>query len=286
MKIAQFMATDFQVLPGSIKIPIGELMRGYRERYEALLKKHPRIAYTIYEVMPGARTIVHFKLPSETVENLYYDVLFEIVVGKSSTDFMECDIRFFSNCPSFVFSYAFVFAHWNPDENRPADKRDSWMVDSMKGRVPKNSLLIDGLRQKIGPAPTHDKPVVRNPLGIPMCDKSLYFCLFYMIDHMSVEQLLTTHVNVNMATVRANIMDFDRLMNERKRLENRQRERRARDKATNTAAVKTTEREIARQAAGIKQPQKPKKPKQISSSAAKVRTTSQPKSTKKVQTKK
>ena len=287
MKIASFMNTDFQVLPGSIKIPIGELMRGYRERYEVLLKTHGKFAYTVYEVMPGARTIIHFKLPSETVENFYYDVLFEIIPGKSSVDFMDCDIQFYSNSPSFVYSYAYVFAHWNPDENRPADERkDSWMVDSMRGRVPKRSLLINDLRQKIGPAPTHDKPAIRNPLGIPLCDKSLYFCLFYMIDTMSLQDILHTHVNVNMATVRANIMDFDRLMNERKRLENRQKERKARDKATHDATVRSTEREISQQARGIKQPQKPKSPKQISSSAAKVKTTTKPKTTKRVQAKK
>ncbi|MDE6041608.1 MAG: hypothetical protein K2F99_08540, partial [Muribaculaceae bacterium] len=167
MKIREFLREDLQISPGSIRIPVGDYIRKMRDRYEYFIKRFKRIHYTIYEVMPGARTLVHFKLPSETVENFYYDVLFEVTVGPSTVDLLVCDIKFFSNAPSFVYNFSYVFAHWNPDDNRPSDKRDSWMVDSMRGKVPKNSLFIDGLRQKIGPAPTHDKPVVRNPLGIP-----------------------------------------------------------------------------------------------------------------------
>lgn len=279
------MGPDFKPSSGSIKIPIGGMVQAYRERYNSLSKR-AKFAHTVYTANPGGRIIVHVKVPSEEFSKdlhnkakapFYYDVLLELEPGPSITDYGKCDVKVFSNCPSFVFSYAYVFAHWVPD-GRPADRNDQMMVDSMKGRIPKNSLLINGLAQKIGPAPTHDKPVIRNPMGIPMFDKSIYYAIFYLQENVPLSEVINTHNNVTMQQIRVVVMDFDKLMNERKRVKNRLREKAQINKKTNDASTKKVEAEIARNATGMLSPKKAISPKKIGA-AAKTRTVKKVKST-------
>lgn len=288
MKLKSFMEDSFQVSPGSVKIDNKGTIERYREKYEALIK-HAEFKHEIYTVNPHDRHIVHVKVPSETVDNFYYDVCLEFSGEDPSTDLMNCDVKVFSNSPSFVYSYAYVFAHWVP-EGRPATGRDSMMIDRLRGKMPRDRMLIPGLEQKIGKQPTHDQPVVRNPLGIPLFDKSIYFAVFYLLDKdITWADILSVHNNIRVQVLAVNVADFDKLMNERKRLANRQKEMKKRDAETQKKAQEKEERgKVKKDKKLLKVPKiltakKPTQAKRVSGSAKKVQTVKSsvaPKSTK------
>lgn len=237
MKLRNFLQDTMSF--GSMGVPIRPIIESYRERYTSL-KKRAKFTHMIYTVMPGSRCMIHVKVPSETIkrEPFYYDVLLELA-GDSAATFSDCDVKFFSNCPSFVFNLSYVMAHWVPDAK--PDKRFN------NRRVKGDTMLIPGLSQKLGPQPTKDKPVVRNPLGIPMLDKSLYFAIFYIMETLTWPEVRATHNNVHIGQVTVSVADFDHLMVERKRAENR-------DKAKKEKSDHEAKTAIAKHERGIQSP--------------------------------
>lgn len=282
MKLKAFLEDSFQPAKGSISIPIKGIIDGYRERYKSLCKR-AKFSHTIYTIMPGNRTLIHVKVPSETVENFTYDVLLEFKAAPDVVDFRDCDIKIFSNCPSFVYSYAYVFAHWFPDEI-PAGNKNAPLINTIRRNSHTGTMLIDGvgILQKIGSRPTKEKPVVRNPMGIPMFDKSLYFAIFHVMDELTWPQVKATHNNINMARILVTIDSFDTLMNNRKRAENLQkRKQAATDKATEEG-FKKHEKSITQQSVGIKHAERPLSPKQVRQVTTSKHTTSTPRKPKRI----
>ena len=274
-----FMSDQFAPSAGSIKIPIGGAIEKHRERYQQMLRNGKRFYHSVYTVTPGDRTLIHVKVPSETVEGLSYDAVFEFMYEPDTDDFYDCHVKVWSNCPSFVYSVAWVFLHWHPD-GRPSSNKDRMMVDSMGRRVPKGSMMITELAPLLGQKPTHDKPVVRNPMGIPLFDKSLYYAIFYITDNLTMAAVKATHNNVTMKQVIASVARYDSLMLERKRLQNKMRDRKAREKSTNDAILRATERDMARTfSGGVKQPSRPKHAVRVTTPTAKSRTSQTMKTT-------
>lgn len=221
-----------------MKLNTKGVIEEYRERYDRLVASGKAFRHDTYTVNPGGRVMVHIKVPSETVDNFYYDVLIELEAEKSAADFRDCDIKIFSNCPSFVFSVAYVFAHWNPDATDKKSKSKGMMIDSLRGKLPKDRMLVPGTEKSLGRKPVHDKPVVRNPMGIPLFDKSVYFAIFYMLDDIAFAQAIHNYHNIPMTRLMATIDDFDTLMAKRKRAAAKQSEKK---KATRAASDKVFE---------------------------------------------
>ncbi|MCM1230162.1 MAG: hypothetical protein NC489_08515 [Ruminococcus flavefaciens] len=270
MKLRGFLQDTLSV-PGSVKIPTRPIIEGYRERYESL-KKREKFIHMVYQVVPGNRHMIHVKVPSETVSDFHYDVILELA-GESAATFSDCDVTFFSNCPSFVYNCAYVMAHWYPDAKPGKPKM---MADRMKGKPRPGNMLIPELPQKLGPMPTADKPVVRNPLGIPMLDKSLYFAIFYIMENLTWSQVQATHTNVTIKQVLVSVADFDHLMVERKRAEHKDKAKKAEGVKQVQRALHSHERELQKPA-GIRHAMQPQKPKSVVSV---IRSTKQPKSPK------
>lgn len=239
MKLREFLADTLSVSKGSMKLNTKGVIEEYRERYEKLIGSGKAFRHDTYTVNPGGRVMVHIKVPSETVDRFFYDVLIELSAEKSAADFRDCDIKIFSNCPSFVYSVAYVFAHWDPDapaKGGSSRKNAGMMIDTLRGKLPKERLLVPGSEKSLGHKPIHDKPVVRNPMGIPLFDKSVYFAIFYMLDNVQFSQAMHNYHNIPMTRLMATIDDFDSLMVKRKREETRQKAvAKAKDKATREA---------------------------------------------------
>lgn len=273
MKLKNFLE-DMLYIPGSVKIPMGQNIMAYRERY-ASLKKKQKFHHTVYQVTPGNRHFVWVKVPSETIsEPFYYDVVLELA-GDSAITFSDCDVTFFSNCPSFVYNgLAYVLSHWNPD----AKAKPRMMSDALKGRPKKNSLIIDELLPKLGREASTEKPVVRNPLGIPMLDKSLYYAIFWMQENLTWQQVKATHANVHISKVVASVVDFEHLMVERKRAENRDKDRKESSRKEAQRVIAAHERGI-QTPAGILHPKSPMHAKPITVIQRSVKSPKSPKST-------
>jgi hypothetical protein len=85
----------------------------YTKRFNGiLLREKGNINYKLYEDKKSNSFYAHFKIPSETVEKFYYDVVIKFFANediKNTEDLFKYDIQVFSNDPAFVYTYAFSF---------------------------------------------------------------------------------------------------------------------------------------------------------------------------------
>lgn len=156
------------------------------------------------------------------------------------------------------------------------------MIDTLKGKLPRDRMLIPGTEKKLGKQPVHDPPVVRNPLGLPLFDKSIYYAIFYLQDNVSYDQIIRTHNNVSMARVVASVEDFERLMSYRRKLEQDQKRQKALQQKSTDKDSRTIERNLDKQnrAGMMLSPKQPTKPKTAQRVYTTARTPSRPASMK------
>lgn len=269
VKLKSFME-DFRPNRGStVSIPMTGVVSQYRERYDALVKDTTRrFRHDVYTLDREGVFIVHVKVPSESIktEPFYYDVLIQFEPTDGAVSFRDCDVRVFSNCPSYVYSgLGYIHSHWNTEEK--GDRRPSMMIDSLKGKLPRENLMVRGTERQLGYKAVHKEPVIRNPMGLPIFDKSLYYAIFYIEDNLTLNQVRTRRHYVTQSQVVASVASFDHLMVERKRAERRERERNNRDKHRNDALFRTNEDDLEGKN-GIKKTHRPSglfRPKQAKS---------------------
>lgn len=99
---------------------MGTAVMSYRKMYEDLYhgkwnlimtRENGKIDYTIYKT--GNAYYFHIKVPSETVDKFYYDVVVKIKYDNSTTNLENEPVQFFSNDPSFNYTFAHAFAKHN-----------------------------------------------------------------------------------------------------------------------------------------------------------------------------
>lgn len=131
----------------------------YTKKYGAiLLRENGTFATKMYYDKKKDRYFIHMKVPSEVVEKFYYDVVVEFypMDASNATDntLNNYGVHFFSNDPSFVFTYEYVFS--------------------------KNDLFVKELKPKASKVALKNRPEEKNPYEIPGYVKSLYFCFLHM----------------------------------------------------------------------------------------------------------
>lgn len=252
MKLGNFLQDNLPVTKGSIKIPIGGMIEQYRKEYNAfqLTNKSP-FTHTVYNVSPNDRRVIHVKVPSETVRNFYYDVLFEVEYGPTVSKYEDCDVYIFSNSPSFVYTYAYVFYHLdlNSSNNNSKSRKTGMLINTLTNKIPRDRLLMSGTEKTLPHEVLKSPPVVRNALGLPLWDKSLYYAIFYLKDRVPFSQIKGAARKIAEKDLIAGILDFDTLMENRKVMLKRQREER-------TYRDKQISKQVRKSAKGITKPKR------------------------------
>ena len=136
----------------------------YKAMYAAkfdkvLVREQGRIRYVIYKVNDAEDTFfIHFKIPSEVVEKFYYDVVIKLYTTdnrrKSEANLRRYSVKFYSNDPAFVYTFAHSF------------------------RV--NDLFIEELRSKMMKKALKEKAEIKNPKDNVWYVKSLVFAYLVM----------------------------------------------------------------------------------------------------------
>ena len=134
----------------------------YGQKFNTMiLKTAGRIDYKLYKQgKDDERFIFYMKMPSESVPDLFYDVVLDFYakddVIRKSTKLNDYYVRFFSNDPNFTFTYAYTFK--------------------------KNQLLVPELMNKLDPRSLKEKPKVTNPHVMVGYAKAIYsaYLLFDM----------------------------------------------------------------------------------------------------------
>lgn len=165
-----------------------------RQTYEskfnlALLKVAGKIDYWLFKKPDDSRYILYIKIPSETIDKLTYDVCVEFYtrddVNKKSNDLNGYYVKFFSNDPNFMFTYANVYN--------------------------KNKLLIKDLISKYDPYTLKTKPGVTNANMVVGYVKSIYFAyLFYKLRGLDKKIMWANAPNINISTIQSMVMDCNR----------------------------------------------------------------------------
>lgn len=134
-------------------------IRNLNERFSKIMQEVKEFKYEIFRDKDDF--YFYFKVPSETYEKLFYDVVLQFSpVGAQSVSDLSLNnysVKLFSNAPNFLFTYAYVY---NQD-----------------------GILIDFLKKKISEKALTEPPNIKNPIQSYGFEKSVYFALLYIKQH-------------------------------------------------------------------------------------------------------
>lgn len=133
----------------------------YTKKFNAVLTREAGTLKYMMLKDSDARYIFFIKIPSEVVPKFYYDVVIEFTTKDKlalvKPTLKDYDVKFFSNDPAFVFTFAYSFNA--------------------------NNLFIKDLDSKMSKIALQQKAVERNPKNIVGYVKSLYFAYLYIDIH-------------------------------------------------------------------------------------------------------
>jgi hypothetical protein len=132
----------------------------YKSKFDGLLvREQGQIKFTVYRSEDANDSYyIHMKIPSEVIENFYYDVVIQLFTTenakKNNVNLREYAVKFYSNDPAFVYTFAHSFK--------------------------KNNLFIKDLEPKMMPRALKEKADIKNPKDNVLYVKSLFFAYLTM----------------------------------------------------------------------------------------------------------
>lgn len=131
--------------------------------YIKVLQKYRKQFFAVPYLYQDGRILYHVKVPSEAynLNKISYDVLIEFENQPGSRLALR-NAKFFSNSPSFIFTYAYVF-----------NQKDI-LVDTFKNKLPIQCLTVP--------------PIVRNPVESLGYEKSIYIAGRYLLDSFALSE--------------------------------------------------------------------------------------------------
>ena len=116
MKIDYLLNGEVQIQKGAPKLPVKGLVDKHRQKYDRLGVDRS-IRGMVYRIKEDY--YVHIKVPSTSVDDFFYDVVFSFEALASPLD--QSDIHMFSNSPGWVFTYAYSLHFYGA---KKAEERD------------------------------------------------------------------------------------------------------------------------------------------------------------------
>lgn len=121
----------------------------YRDKFDKVMLREAGTQFPVKFYKGKSSWYIHLKVPSEAIPNFTYDVVFEFEQVKNALKLEEQPVRFYSNDPAFVFTYANTF------------KSHNMFCTDLASKMSKKALSIKA----------HEK----NPANIVGYVKSIYF---------------------------------------------------------------------------------------------------------------
>lgn len=199
-----------------------EAMRtAYINKFDAiLLREKGNINYRLYKNEKTNRFIAHFMIPSETVDRFYYDTIIEFYTDKnveeSGNNLFKYNVRFYSNDPSFVYTYAYVFN--------------------------KNDMFIKELKPKMSKKAIKEGADEKNPNNQIGYVKSIYFAYLFMrmrsLNNIDTFKAVASKLDFNILL--ANVMDADIKIDMRQREGEKVRKKNSSEKKKSERTISST----------------------------------------------
>lgn len=131
----------------------------YSEKWDTLkVRENGNVDFRLYR--KDEEYFIHFKIPSEVIPKFYYDTVVKFFVSKEKSGvrmertLSNYNVQFYSNDPSFVYTFAYSFK--------------------------KNGLFINDLESKMSKIAIKEKAKEKNPKNEVGYVKSLYFAYLEM----------------------------------------------------------------------------------------------------------
>lgn len=196
---------------GTSVLPNRELIvNDFKRRKKIMEGEGKKFRVTVYKNDVKGIYYFHVIVPSETKRKNDYDVVFELSPPEEKGVFKKVGldkykVRFFSNAPSFVFTYAHIMYN--------------------------NGMGVKLLIKKLAREVILKAPEVRNPTGTILYEKSIMFAALTILQNPDyfAEAYLNTIVKKNadnalFAKVRTDEKILDEIKKEQQRLSNEKRE--------------------------------------------------------------
>lgn len=188
----------------------GMYQKMYRDKLDKiLLREGGKVKYTLYT--DKNNYYVYFKIPSEVIDKFYYDTIIEFytndpIVAKSQS-LKDYNVRFYSNDPSFVYTFAHAFI--------------------------KHDLFIKDLTTKMSKLAVKEKAKEKNPGNLVGYVKSLFFAYLLMGDYGLFSKTLYSYnaEKYNKSKLLKLIDHADNKIKARQEAEDAERKKRKREKA-------------------------------------------------------
>ena len=133
------------------------IKQGLNATYIKLLRESRKAFYAQPYIYSNGDILYYVKVPSEyyKTNKIAYDVLFLLEYDATKRR-QHREIKMWSNCPSFIFTYCYVY------------NQHDLIIDAFKSKLPVEALT--------------KAPEVRNPIGSYGYEKSTYIAARYLLD--------------------------------------------------------------------------------------------------------
>lgn len=171
---------------GAAIIPSREAIRtDYQNRFNKLFKEKKDL-FRVDTFVDGKDYFILISIPSEEKDrNNSYDVVVkfnDVKTEQGSPTIRSYNIQLFSNSPSFIFTYAYVFN--------------------------KEGLLVEELKRKLRDE-TFDPPTTRNPYRAISYEKSTFMAVNYILANPFLLEKNTFRNSKNLEALRSTVRDQD-----------------------------------------------------------------------------
>lgn len=169
--------------PSNIRSMTNDLRLFYEVKYRAkwdnlMVRENNKVTYHLYT--DGTNYFVYIKMPSETVEEFYYDTVIKFSPNEKAASqrasLKTYYVKFFSNDPSFLYNAEYAFN--------------------------KNKLLIEELTPRMSKMALHTPARETNPNSQVIYIKSLYFAYIFI----NRKGLWTKSLYTNDTNFKANLL--------------------------------------------------------------------------------
>lgn len=170
----------------------------YKRKFDnLLLRENGKIDYFLYKEKKADIYFIHVKIPSETVKDFYYDVVFKFTgnanLASGMTGLNKYQVQFYSNDPAFVYTYAYVFR--------------------------KNGLLIPELESRMAKKALNTPAKEKNPDNQVGYVKTIYFAYLFMKERgLFSKTKFTGAPDFNQRLLVSNVMPADEKVEQRQEL--------------------------------------------------------------------
>lgn len=163
----------------------------YKDKFDKVMLREAGKQFPVKFYKGKSSWYIHLKVPSEAIPNFTYDVVFEFEQVKNALKLEEQPIKFFSNDPAFVFTYANTF------------KSHKIFCDDLASKMSKEALKTKA----------HEK----NPANIVGYVKSIYFAYLMCkkFNYLNRTTFETRARGYSKKDIQADIMDADLKIRER-----------------------------------------------------------------------